>query len=102
MFIRFKVSKIVDLILENVGLFDFFTKVYLFGSSIDENRKPNDIDLLLVYGVYSKELLEEKNSIILFLKEILTLPIDVTVLSEEELEETKFLEKLGTKFIKIK
>jgi len=95
-------NKIVDLILESSDIFDYFSKVYLFGSSLNINKKPNDIDLLLVYGVYSKEVLAEKKAIILFLEELFELPIDITVLSEKELEETRFLKKLGKNYKKIK
>ena len=50
----------------------------------------------------SKEVLAEKKAIILFLEELFELPIDITVLSEKELEETRFLKKLGKNYKKIK
>ena len=94
-------NKIVSLILENRNIFDFFTKVYIFGSSIN-NKHPNDIDLLLIYKDYKDILQNKKNHISLFLEKLLKLPIDITMLSEKELEETRFLEKLAPAYKKLK
>jgi len=103
MSIRFKMNKIVGSISENRNIFDFFIKVYIFGSSIN-NKHPNDIDLLLIYEDYKDILLlqNEKNDISLFLEKLLKLPVDITMLSERELEETRFLEKLASVYKKLK
>lgn len=101
MFIRFKMNKIVSSISENINTFNFFTKVYIFGSSIN-NEHPNDIDLLLIYEDYKDVLQNEKNYISLFLEKLLKLPIDITILSEKELKETRFLEKLASRYKKLK
>ena len=90
----------VHLIKKHVGLFSFFSKVYIFGSAL-HGKYPNDIDLLLIYKSYSNVIQEEKNIISLFFEELLGLPIDITILSEEELEETKFLEKLSFNYQRI-
>ena len=94
-------NKIVSSISENINIFNLFTKVYIFGSSIN-NEHPNDIDLLLIYKDYKDILQNEKNDISLFLEKLLKLPIDITILSERELKETRFLEKLASTCKKLK
>lgn len=94
-------NKIVSSISENINIFNIFTKVYIFGSSIN-NKNPNDIDLLLIYKDYKDILQNEKNNISIFLGILLKLPIDITMLSEREFEETRFLEKLDSIYTKLK
>jgi len=94
-------NKIVSSISENINIFNIFTKVYIFGSSIN-NQNPNDIDLLLIYKDYKDILQNEKNNISIFLGILLKLPIDITMLSEREFEETRFLEKLDSIYTKLK
>ena len=101
MFIRFKMNKIVHIISENKRIFNLFIKVYIFGSSIN-NKHPNDIDLLLIYQDYKDVLQNEKNDISKFLEKLLKLPIDITMLSERELKDTEFLEKLTFKYKRLK
>lgn len=94
MFIRLKVNPTIDALIKNIQLFRLFTRVYLFGSILKNNIAPNDIDLLLVYGQYSDEIQSEKDYICSILEKILNLNVDLVVLSEEELLETKILEKI--------
>ena len=47
---------VVEKILYHIELFKSFKSVYLFGSILNENRSPNDIDLLLVYKDFSNQL----------------------------------------------
>lgn len=95
-------NKVVETISKNIEIFDLFTGVYIFGSSLNNNQHANDIDLLIVYQTYSKEIFNEKNSICCFLEKLFQLPIDLTVLSEKELKETKFLEKLSLNYERLK
>ena len=94
--------KVVNTISKNIDIFDLFTKVYVFGSSLNDDKYQNDVDLLLVYKIYSKEISDEKNSINSFFENLLNLPIDLTVLSDEELKETKFLEKIFPNYKRLK
>lgn len=84
----------IDTLIKNIQLFQLFTEVYLFGSVIQNKEFPNDIDLLLVYDKYSSEIQSEKDYIYSFLKKILNLHVDLVVLSENELLETKILQKI--------
>lgn len=84
-----------NLITKDINIFELFTEVYIFGSAARNSKFPNDIDLLLVYNKYSDEIQYEKDNIYLFLKNIFKLHIDLTILSKEELAQTRFLEKVG-------
>ena len=95
MFIRLNVNPTIDVLIKNIQLFELFTQVYLFGSIAQNKEFPNDIDLLLVYDKYSNEIQSEKDYIYSFLKKILNLHVDLTILSQEELLETKLLVKIG-------
>ncbi|AOO64227.1 nucleotidyltransferase domain-containing protein [Sulfurospirillum halorespirans] len=95
-------NRIIYLISKHIDIFELFTEVYIFGSVVKNNKFPNDIDLLLVYRIYSEEIEGKKNMIEQFLKNLFELEIDITILSEKELEQTKFLEKLDSVYERIK
>jgi len=95
-------KRVVDTISQEIGIFDLFTKVYIFGSSLNNHKYSNDIDLLVVYKTYSQEIKNKKDSICSFLEELFLLPIDLTMLSEKELKETKFLEKISPDYERLK
>jgi len=94
-------NSMVNLISVHMNIFTLFSKVYIFGSIIS-NKHPNDIDLLLIYESYSEIIQTDKNTISIFLEKLSKLPIDITILSEEELTETKFLDKIGSAYIRLK
>ncbi len=83
-------------------LLDSFTKVYLFGSVLSFNRIPNDVDILLVYGELSDRVLNDSEKIRSILFECSGIQVDMTILSQYEFEETKFLDKLRAKYLIIK
>lgn len=93
---------IKSLIKQHITLFDSFDNVYLFGSILDINKIPNDIDILLIYSEYSSKIINDLGSICSGLEEISGLPVDLTVLSIEEEKDTKFLEKINFKYLKLK
>ena len=95
-----KVNAIVNILLDNINLFDCFNHVYLFGSAIKSNS-PNDIDLLLVYNELSDVIISSMHSIRNTIEEKYSLFPDLTVLSYKELSSTIFLNKIST-YIKIK
>lgn len=73
-------------------LFWFFRQAFLFGSSLRSDT-PNDLDLLLVYedgkvdlAVSEGEKIKEKLAYSLPM-----VSVDLTILSESELAQTKFL-----------
>lgn len=94
-------DKMDNLIRKNILLFNSFKNVYLFGSTLNINKVPNDIDILLIYENFSSDLIDEINIIRLTLENLSGFFIDLTVLSVEEEKEIKFLKRIN-KYIKIK
>lgn len=84
-----------------INLFNAFDNVYLFGSILNK-KEPSDIDILLIYSAYSSGILTHINTIYTAFESLTELPLDLTVLSVNEEQDTRFLEKLNSKFIKLK
>ncbi len=95
-------NNIIKNIEHHLSLFDYYENIYLFGSVFHGNTEPNDIDILLIYSEYSDNLIDNLHYIKSIFNNIYGLPIDFTILSNEEQKDTKFLEKLNFKYIKLK
>lgn len=98
----YKRDNILKILRQNITLFHSFNEVYLFGSILNDNLIPKDIDLLLIYSKRPKMIINELNTICSVLEKTSRFPIDLTVLSMKEKEETKFLEKLKGLYVKVK
>lgn len=92
----------LNLIRQNINLFEPFNNVFLFGSVLHSGKNHHDIDILLIYSVYSEQLLENVNYIYNTLNNTSKLPVDLTVLSVAEEKELQFLKKQNTNYLKIK
>lgn len=101
MCLSINLNNIISLIKENEDLLSIFKEVYIFGSVIN-NSKYNDIDILLIYRNITPELHSKKNKLKDFLENKLGYSLDITILSYNEKKEVKFLERLNSKYIKIK
>lgn len=97
-----KLNKAIEVINKHISLFECFENVYIFGSILQRDKISNDIDLLLVYLDYSNNLLKRINTIYTVLEEEIGIYVDLTVLSLEEVKDTKFFEKIGYSYIAIK
>lgn len=95
-------SEIISRIKENMALFYTFDGVYLFGSVLDGNKYPNDVDLLLIYSECPYRLIEEIKHITNSLKDLLHISVDLTVLSEEEERDTQFLHRVSSQLLRLK
>lgn len=93
---------IVNVIIDNLHLFDGFDEVYIFGSILNPCKKSNDIDLLLLYSTFSSNLIKKQHQIANFLEKKSGYPIDITALSVEEEKGTKFISKLNQNYMVIK
>ncbi|PAK32878.1 nucleotidyltransferase [Bacillus safensis] len=93
---------VIQKILQHIELFELFNSVYLFGSILNENRSPNDIDLLLVYKDFSNQLLIDLDKIVTFFDHSYELSFDLTVLSEQEEEESGFMIRLTSNYLRLK
>lgn len=100
---KLKTNKdIIKLVEQNLFLFRCFTKVFLFGSLLDDERIPNDIDILLVYVTYTDEIKDEIINISSVLESVCGLAVDLTVLSIDEENDTGFLQKIEPKCLRLK
>lgn len=95
-------NSICEIIKKNIHIFDSFTNVYLFGSILDNDNNVGDIDILLIYTEYTGQVLKDICCIRMILEDLTGLFIDLTVLSVEEENETRFKDKLNSKLLKLK
>lgn len=98
-----KLSKdIPELIKKHIALFHSFDHVYLFGSTLDSSMLHNDIDILIIYKEYSKEINNDLKLISDELGKASGMFIDLTALSIEEEIDTAFLEKIKPHYLQLK
>lgn len=93
------IKNIREIIEKYKDLFLVYDNVFLFGSVLKNSHEYQDIDMLLVYSKDFEEIVKINsllNNIFIEYK----LPIDLTILSKNELQETNFLNKID-KYIKI-
>ena len=95
-------NNVVTLIQSNITLFEKFDKVYLFGSVLDDNKFPDDVDILLIYDEGADEIIDDINSVIISLQNLLDISVDLTVLSAEEEQDTQFLNRISPRYINLK
>ena len=95
-------DSVIQKIVDHIDLFESFRSIYLFGSILDEKKNPNDIDLLLIYKKFSSNILIEVNKIRSTFKKVYACSLDLIVLSEVEVEESNFIIRLNSKYLKLK
>ena len=95
-------NKVIHILLLRKDCFKNFDQVYLFGSSLNDEVPSNDVDLLLVYTKNLRMITTDVRSISCELENALHSPIDITALSQAELNETRFLARLHQKLYRIK
>ena len=93
-------QSIVNIVKEHLFLLKDIEHAYLFGSVLDANKKPNDIDVLIIYSDYTDKIRKQLQEFAKALKSDSGLPVDLTVLSYEEEKEVQFLKRF--KFLCIK
>lgn len=93
--------KTIKFFSQNITFFKSFDSVYLFGSTLNQNAIPKDIDLLLIYSKLSHKIINETKQIRSVLEEKLNMPVDLTVLSLNELKTTDFFKKI-INYLKLK
>lgn len=97
-----KIHNICQTVIQHKSIFESFTKVYLFGSILTQDKFPNDVDVLLVYDEISTKILVDSDVICSILCEASGIQVDMTILSLNEFRETQFLCKLNAKYLRIK
>ena len=100
---RYKNYYIIEKLMANILLYSRFNNVYLFGSILSSVKKNiSDIDILLIYDLFTDDIVPSVDNIEGKLKDITGHEIHLTVLNINELNELHFLEKLNEKYLKIK
>ena len=100
---KLKTNKdIIQSVKQNMVLFRCFKNVFLFGSILDDESIPNDIDILLIYNMYIDEIKDEIINISSVLGRVCGLSVDLTVLSVDEEKDIGFLERIKPKCLKLK
>lgn len=97
-----KKDSVIRKIIYHIELFSSFENVYLFGSIINEKRTPNDIDLLLIYKDFSSRLLIDLDKISTIFNQLYGFSFDLTVLSEHEEDESSFIIRLNSNYLRLK
>lgn len=85
---------IVNIVKEHLFLLKDIEHAYLFGSVLDANKKPNDIDVLIIYTDYTDKTRKQLQEFAKALESDIGLPVDLTVLSIEEEKEVQFLKRI--------
>lgn len=97
-----KNNYIVELIKNNITLFKLFDRVYLFGSVLEDDKEPNDVDILLIYCEYTDKTTKEINRVSNCLEHLLGISVDLTVLSMEEEKDVQFLNRIKPHVLELK
>lgn len=96
-----RVCKALFALRDQGDLLDPFVQVYLFGSGL-VSETPTDVDILLVYERANIRRVRTASSKIrkTLFSALSGLDVDFTTLSESELTETQFLDKVAYRLIK--
>ena len=95
-----KINELSNAIKKSQRDFPNCVEVYLFGSFLAKNN-PNDIDVLVVYDDSDCGVIDQLDKLMGFIESVSNHPADMTALTRSEMKETKFLERLNEKYIKI-
>lgn len=97
MLMRFEMRHSYEkLVKKYLHLLEDVERVYIFGSSVDLYKMPNDIDILILYSEYSKIIQQQIDEFKRQLEGESKLPVDLTILSYEEEQQIDFLGKVSS------
>ena len=85
---------IVDIAKKHLSLLQDINHAYLFGSVLDINKEPNDIDVLIIYSKYTSDMYRRIQEFAKVLETSSGIPTDLTILSIEEEKQVCFLERI--------
>lgn len=95
-------ERVLGFIRRKMDLFNAFRNVYLFGSVLSSEGLYNDVDILAVYDRWNGMIGEAVERAVNELEVGLQLPVDITVLSENEVREVAFLERIRPTCLRLK
>ena len=89
-------------LLEKTDLLNLFDSAYVFGSIVKCEGIPHDIDILLIYSIFSCDIHNQIDEIAKYIEERMLYPVDITALSIEEEKEVRFIDNLDNQYVRIK
>ncbi len=89
-------NNIIETVRKHISLLHAAETVYLFGSVLNANRMPNDIDILIIYLEYTTAMHHQAKEFAKKVENATGLFVDLTILSAEEEKEVCFLERIGS------
>ena len=87
-------NELIKAIRCNLAFLSVIKQIYIFGSVLDSNRIPNDIDILLIYDEYTDDVKYASKHIKNVLESEFDIPMDLVLLSTQEEKEVKFLSRI--------
>ena len=87
-------NAVIELIRRNLASLGVIKHIYVFGSILDCNSIPNDIDILLIFDEYSYDVKQASNHLKYALESELEIPVDFTLLSVQEEHDVNFLSRI--------
>ena len=87
-------NEVIEVIRRNLHSLSAIKHLYVFGSVLESNSIPNDIDILLIYDEYTDAVKDSSNRLKNILETEFELPVDLTVLSDNEEKEVGFLDRV--------
>ncbi len=87
-------SAIIEAIQRNLDSLSAIKHLYVFGSVLDSNSIPNDIDILLIYDEYTDDVKEASTRVKDVLENEFELPVDCTLLTMKEEKDVCFLNRV--------
>ena len=93
-------NEVIEVIRRNLASLSVIKHLYVFGSVLESNSIPNDIDILLIYDEYTDAVKDSSNRLKNILETEFELPVDLTVLSDNEEKEVGFLDRVRALCVK--
>lgn len=87
-------NEVIKVIRRNLASLSVIKHIYVFGSVLDCNSIPNDIDILLIYDEYTDDVKHASKHIKNVLESEFDIPVDLVLLSTQEEKDVNFLSRI--------
>ena len=87
-------NEVIKAIRCNLVSLSAIKQIYIFGSVLDSNRIPNDIDILLIYDEYTDDVKHASKHIKNVLESEFDIFVDLVLLSTQEEKNVNFLSRI--------
>lgn len=89
-------SYLIEIVRKYIPLLCEVENVYLFGSVLNVDKMPNDIDILIIYLEYTNAMYQRVKEFAAKVENTSGLKVDLTMLSIEEEKEVRFLGRINS------